>query len=1356
METADMSPGSVLVLATALSERIAVATDPAQLRVASELLSGAIESASSSVTERLADCPGGPVKVSWNTEHTVWGVQAYDDIGRLFAFGPASGSDEAELRAALSFRLAPAEAGEGDVFVARVGHSDTLYLMHGRKGAPTVFAELTRAAQINISHGDTLIRASFVADVRSSSLLDEVAMFVQEVIRIQGLKNSPDFHPTGQVVEEGPSFLDLQEEGQVDVLWQVLLGQGALSLDDAVRQSAVVLRDRGMAEYQRLRAGGELYERIAEVLREAGRAGKYFDRPKRGTVRAVLREAAAFSIDQWRDCLMSILPSKEVEREEAVRAAAAFAVDQYGLEHERLRSGGRVERGLRGAINSAIRRGMVEALSARQIRRLEAHHETVPISTVDPSDEESQDSTAGPASGAAPPMAGAPADRDDGKNPFDAPLTAFLFPARTFGWARRAGVTTIGDLARWNPADLSKERNVGRGTVRKTRLILEGHLGRLWEEARSELVGPEPESEAEGEQAAGGWDGFLGEVPAEFMQLCLDEIELPARMQTFVQREDISTIAELFGRSKADLIGQPNFGRRSLSATIDAVRSHIEEARTPFIAPSFLVAWRAELARLEPTLRFVLSRRAGTASDPETLDDLGQMLGVTREWVRQIELDGIEALGFRRRWLGAVEMRIEAVLAGGRTATLAALLQDPWWAGLESHLHVLAYILKRLFSSRYSVIGFGEARMLSAASQEAFDIAWTEVIEKVRALEYPVSRAAIESVVTELTGPLGTAAAACFFKRLEEYLHFGEDEQRTVLAFGRNKRAEVLAVLRESPSPIPVAELYAAVGRCAVPDEVLFFGRGIVGLRQHFPDFEGWQANLVPRCIEIMRRGGPTRQWSVLELRDTLADQVEVPVWLGHWHLAGLLRTSGEVQDLGRLRVALPDGQGEIERIHFAEHLVEVLEDARTSLSIEDIAQRARKRTDIPESTLRMALLRRPFVKLDVDLYGLLERDVPGGAEAIAQAVDCVLDLLASLQRPVQMTEIRTAICGISGVHHAWTIELIKSILRNEQGLRLTRRGDVRVAASGEDDDEELESVTPAKGGTSPQEQATEGADRPFSPADAVLLSRVPDESRPLFRKLLTELPRPPSVLLEEVAAHVRLFEKSVRDGGPADLRLAQKLSVQSRALLDIIGLSPEEQRVIRAAVRYFVITDDGGDDLEAGGLDDDAAVLDAVILHLDLESRMPVGARRSTNPSGRSLEISVSAGDSNHASLLADVPPQSARELESLLKENPRSFAELAGEVEDYLGAVRSHTKLNKFIDLHLAERIAEACLGLLSSEPADADARAVIQASARYFLTRSDAENDFDSLFGFEDDAIVINAALRYLGREASSIVP
>ena len=95
-----------------------------------------------------------------------------------------------------------------------------------------------------------------------------------------------------------------------------------------------------------------------------------FDRPGRGKVRAVNPNAADYDRDDWVRCPLAVTGDDPVDRDDAMRMAAEWASDTMGLAFVRLRSDGVIVKGFKSALNSAIRRGLVERVDGKRVRKL--------------------------------------------------------------------------------------------------------------------------------------------------------------------------------------------------------------------------------------------------------------------------------------------------------------------------------------------------------------------------------------------------------------------------------------------------------------------------------------------------------------------------------------------------------------------------------------------------------------------------------------------------------------------------------------------------------------------------------------------------------------------------------------------------------------------------------------------------------------------------------------------------------------------------------------------------------------------------------------------------------------------------
>jgi len=126
------------------------------------------------------------------------------------------------------------------------------------------------------------------------------------------------------------------------------------------------------------------------------------------------------------------------------------------------------------------------------------------------------------------------------------------------------------------------------------------------------------------------------------------------------------------------------------------------------------------------------------------------------------------------------------------------------------------------------------------------------------------------------------------------------------------------------------------------------------------------------------------------------------------------------------------------------------------------------------------------------------------------------------------------------------------------------------------------------------------GAKLVCPPRDAPV-ANIPTLARTVFDRLLGEPLFDPEDMCREVKLYVEMLARAADDDASVDHELGRDIGRTCEALLmAVTEATPEHaRRQIQAAARYFVTEDDGDSDLEIGGLDEDAAVANAVAEHL-------------------------------------------------------------------------------------------------------------------------------------------------------------
>ena len=105
---------------------------------------------------------------------------------------------------------------------------------------------------------------------------------------------------------------------------------------------------------------------------------------------------------------------------------------------------------------------------------------------------------------------------------------------------------------------------------------------------------------------------------------------------------------------------------------------------------------------------------------------------------------------------------------------------------------------------------------------------------------------------------------------------------------------------------------------------------------------------------------------------------------------------------------------------------------------------------------------------------------------------------------------------------------------------------------------------------------------------------------------------------------------------------------------------------------------------------------------------------------------------------------PDEQRQFRQLcLETSAEELAQLVSVVELHLEHIRAYEGPNA--DVETAEAIGSSLTKLLAEDtPFDADQRSLIRGAVEYFLLADDASGDLDDVFGFDDDARVLNSVL------------
>jgi len=93
----------------------------------------------------------------------------------------------------------------------------------------------------------------------------------------------------------------------------------------------------------------------------------------------------------------------------------------------------------------------------------------------------------------------------------------------------------------------------------------------------------------------------------------------------------------------------------------------------------------------------------------------------------------------------------------------------------------------------------------------------------------------------------------------------------------------------------------------------------------------------------------------------------------------------------------------------------------------------------------------------------------------------------------------------------------------------------------------------------------------------------------------------------------------------------------------------------------------------------------------------------------------------------------------------------ELIALINDYADEIERVANRRGDLDINLADCIARCCLTLVNEQwDGEGDHRKrLIQAACYYYVERDDEDGDLQSVYGFDDDADLLNVILEHLDR-------
>jgi transcriptional regulator with XRE-family HTH domain len=554
-------------------------------------------------------------------------------------------------------------------------------------------------------------------------------------------------------------------------------------------------------------------------------------------------------------------------------------------------------------------------------------------------------------------------------------------------------------------------------------------------------------------------------APPWLLAMNIDALALSARPANRLAEEEVKRVADLIKFGFEGLTKIPNMGLKSIHQIASKIleawnrgsafcsgrafepteKRHLGSAVPPEHAPmkiekpgalpagsSFLSGLQEAMFVFDERETKVLELRMGLHGTKCTLDEIGKLMGVTRERVRQIESRAVKKIAaLIQPWIERLEKGAQEALRG-REEPLPLLgleVVDPWFAGVGENERPLAYALRHFNGGReFFLVRIAGQTYFSAISQEG----WEESLRKTKALledlvkvDKSMPEDEARCLVESMLSGAGEELRPLLWKECTKWAHFSKTPsgESRLASFGMGAEGIVEAVLLESERPLhfeEIAKRCKARGRDvearrahnAAANIGILMAPGTYGLEAHFP-LSGEEVDLLVSEAEDTIMENPARQWHADELTEILGEAgLDFGGRLNKYVLNHALKSSQALVYLGRMVWQVKGGarsHGTADRIDVWQAVAAALERNGSPMRTEEIRQALSKDRGLGIYSLAV-LQSDPVIRVGEGTWGLLWRDVPFSESESKLITDELEEIMREIGEGLHVSEVAGAL----------------------------------------------------------------------------------------------------------------------------------------------------------------------------------------------------------------------------------------------------------------------------------------------------------------------------------------------------------
>ena len=514
----------------------------------------------------------------------------------------------------------------------------------------------------------------------------------------------------------------------------------------------------------------------------------------------------------------------------------------------------------------------------------------------------------------------------------------------------------------------------------------------------------------------------------------LNSLELTVRAYNVFRANGIKTVRDLADWSPEALLVQQNFGRKSLRDTLQALTAALNDgplraALAEAVPESgrLLIEIRRSLLTFSDRERDVLVRRLGFETPPETLQEVADDYGITRERIRQIETRATKKWIRESSWDDILEQKISRLLIGRSFPLPVAGVEaiDAWFEGVSAHRVFFRNLVQTICGDRIHMVPIDGLYYFSLMTQET----WERTVSEASALlssgaggEWSEDYA--RSLVAGLLPDTAKEFSTLLWDKSSHLCHFSvaQDGSRILTSYGRGANQLVEAILTESDTPLHYTEIAGRArirgaknldtrrAHSAAANVGFLFARGTYGLARHVPLSEEQMSQSCSEAEDIVCSEVPGRQWHTSEILSEISERMDGGFdGLDKYVLDIALTGSRMLRSLGKMTWIAARGDADDQsRINVHQAVVAIVQAAGHPLSTSEIKERLMAVRGVNEFFQLSPI--DPLIRVQAGLWGINDRDVPFSREEQYELIEDVVCKLEARQCGIHSSELASVV----------------------------------------------------------------------------------------------------------------------------------------------------------------------------------------------------------------------------------------------------------------------------------------------------------------------------------------------------------